>query len=90
MENTWEKGFIVRKVIGVPDSYIVEVDGQRYHRNKCDLTLNKPADSGDGDSHSNTHDESMTTGVMPTLHPRRQLDFPCIPVQATEQINFKI
>ena len=38
MENTWEKGFIVRKVIGVPDSYVVEVDGCRYHCNKCDLT----------------------------------------------------
>ena len=25
MENVWEKGFIVRKVIGVPDSYVVEV-----------------------------------------------------------------
>ena len=28
MENTWEKGFIVSDiVIGVPDSYVVEVDG---------------------------------------------------------------
>ena len=39
MENVWEKGFIVRKVIGVPDSYVVEGDGCRYHCNKCDLTL---------------------------------------------------
>ena len=29
MENTWEKGFIVRKVIGVPDSCVVEIDGHR-------------------------------------------------------------
>ena len=24
-ENTWEKGLVIRKVIGVPDSYVVEV-----------------------------------------------------------------
>ena len=28
MENMWEKGFIVRRVVGVPDSYVVEVDGK--------------------------------------------------------------
>ena len=30
-ENVWEKGLVVRKVVGVPDSYVVEVDGPRYH-----------------------------------------------------------
>ena len=34
MENVWEKGFVARKVIGVPDSYVVEGDGRRYHCNK--------------------------------------------------------
>ena len=38
-ENVWEKGLVLRKVIRVPDSYVVELDGCRYHRNKCDLTL---------------------------------------------------
>ena len=90
MENTWEKGFIVRKVNGVPDSYIVEVDGQRYQRNKCDLMLNKPLNVDDSDSHSNTHDEPMATEVMLTLCPRPQLKFPRIPVQATEQKDFNI
>ena len=33
-ENVWSKGFVVRKVIGVPDSYVVEVDGHRYYHNK--------------------------------------------------------
>ena len=26
-ENVWEKGLVIRKVIGVPDLYVVEVDG---------------------------------------------------------------
>ena len=38
LENVWEKGFVFRKVIGVPDS-----NGCRYHHNKHDLTLS-PAD----------------------------------------------
>ena len=46
MENLWEKGFKVRKVIGVPDSYVVEVGGRRYHHNKHDLTLRHPSDDG--------------------------------------------
>ena len=31
-ENVWEKVFVVRKVVGVPDFYVVEVDGRRYLR----------------------------------------------------------
>ena len=65
------EGFIVRKVIGVVDSYVVEVDGCRYCGNKCDLTLSLPDDNSDeSDSHSDDHDVPMATGVMPTLHPR--------------------
>ena len=90
MESRWEQGFIARKVIGVLDSYIVEVDGWRYCHTKRDLTPNKPSDSGDNDSYSDTNDEPMATGVMPTLHPRPQLKFPQIPVQATEQQDFNI
>ena len=29
-ENVWSKGIIIRKVIGVPDSFVEEVDGCRY------------------------------------------------------------
>ena len=36
-ENVWEKGLVIRKVVGVPDSYVVEVDGHRYCWNKCDF-----------------------------------------------------
>ena len=73
--NTWQKGFTVRKVMGVPDSYVVEVDGCRYH-NKCDLTLRHPDDDGESDSHSNTHDVPMAARLIPTLHPRPQLKVP--------------
>ena len=85
MENVWEKGFIVGKMIGVPDSYVVEVDGCSYHCNKHDLTLRHPDDDGECDSHSNVHDVPMVTGVMPTFRPRPQLKFPKLPVQATQQ-----
>ena len=91
MENVWEKGFIVRKVIGVPDSYVMEVDGHRYCRNKHDLTLSPPDDNNnESDSHSDDHDVPMATGVMPTLHPRPQLKFPKLPVQATQQKDFDL
>ena len=33
-ENVWEKGLVIRKVMGVPDPYVVEVDDHRYHCNK--------------------------------------------------------
>ena len=62
-------------MIEVPDSYIVEVDGHRYRHNKHDLTLHKPGEEDDSNSHSDTHDEPMVTGVMPTLCPRPQLKF---------------
>ena len=81
--NQWSKGFLVRKVIGVPDSNVIEVDGCRYHRNKCDITLYRPGDNGESDS--DVDGEPMTAGVMPTLHPRPQLKFPKLPVQATQQ-----
>ena len=91
VENVSEKGFVVRKVIGVPDSYVVEVDGHRYHHNKHDLTLSPPDDSNDkSDSHPDDHDVAMATGVMPALRPRPQLKFPKLPAQATQQKDFNL
>ena len=85
MENVWEKGFIIRKVIRVSDAYVVEVDACRHHCNKRDLTLSPPDNNDDeSDSHSDDHDVPMAAGVMPTLCPRRQLKFPKLPVQATQ------
>ena len=72
----------VKKVIGVPDSYVVEVDGHRYCHNKRDLTLSPPDDNNDeSDSHPDNHDVPVATGEMPTLCPRPQLKLPKLPVQ---------
>ena len=50
----------------------------------CGLTLSPPdaKDDDSSDSQPDDHDVPMATGVMPTLHPRPQLKFPKIPVQA--------
>ena len=92
-ETVWEKGLVVRKVVGVPDSYVVEV-GRRYRHNKCDLTLSPPDtnnnDKSDSDNHHANHDVPMATAVMPTLCPRPQLKFPKLPVQATQQKDFNL
>ena len=95
-ENVWEKGLVVRKVVGVPDSYVVEVDGCRYHHNKCDLTLSPPGannnddNESDSDKHHADQNVPMATAVMPTLHPRPQLKFPNLPLQATQQKDFNL
>ena len=92
-ENTWEKGFVGRKVIGVPDSYIVKVDGCKYHRNKCDLTLSPPDnndDESDSDNHHADQNVLMKTAMMPILCPRPQLKFPKLTVLATQQKDFNL
>ena len=90
-ENVWSKGLVVRKVIGVSDSYVVEADGHRYCQNKCNLTLSPPDDDdGESDNHHANHDVPMARAVMPTLHPRPQLKFPKLPVQATQQKDFNL
>ena len=91
-ENTWEKGLVIRKVIGVPDSYVVEAAGHRFHHDERDLTLSPPGASNNDDSESDNHhvDQNvpMATAVMPALHPRPQLKFPKLPVQAAQQKDF--
>ena len=93
--NVWHKGTVLRKVIGVPDSYVIDVDGQ-YRWNKRDLTLvppstgNEESDESDGDSHQDDQEQPMRAAVRPTLHLRQTLKFPRLPVQATEQKDFKL
>ena len=67
-ENVWSKGMIIRKVTGVPDSFVVEVDGCRYRRNKHDLTLTPPSDNNDDSvNHSDVQSTPMAAAMMPTL-----------------------
>ena len=42
-ENSWKQGTIIHSVVGVPDSFIVEINnGQQYRQNKCDITFSPP------------------------------------------------
>ena len=94
--NVWHKGTVLRKVIGVPDSYVIDVDGHHYRQNKRDLTLvlpstgNKENDESDGDSHQDNWEQPMRAVVRPTLHPRQTLKFPRLPVQVMQQKDFKL
>ena len=42
IENTWKPGIVIHSVVGVPDTFIVEINGQQYRRNKCDITFRPP------------------------------------------------
>ena len=83
-------------MISVPDLYVAEVDGCRYHYNKHDLTLSPPGanNNDDEESDSNNHhadqNVSMATVVMPTLCPGPQGKFPRMPVQAMQQKDFDL
>ena len=91
-----EKGLVIRKVIGLPDSYVVEVDGHSYRCNKCDLTLSLPGannngdDESDSDNHHADQNIPIATAEMPTLCPRPQLKFPKLPVQDKQQKDFDL
>ena len=92
--NVWHKETVLRK--GVPDSNLIDVDGHQYHQNKRDLTLvplntrNEESDESDGHGHQDNREQPMRTAVRPTLHPRQTLKFPRLPVQVTEQKDFKL
>ena len=94
--NVWHKGTVLRKVIGVPDLYVIDVDGHQYRQNKRDLTLippstgNEESDESDGDSHQDDWEQPMRSVVRPTLCLRQTLKFPRLPVQATQQKDFKL
>ena len=48
IENSWKQGVIIHSVVGVPDSFVIEInDGQQYWRNKHGITFSSPRD-GDG------------------------------------------
>ena len=49
LENVWKQGVIICSVVCVPDSFTVEINGQQYQQNKCDLTFSPPRDEGKDD-----------------------------------------
>ena len=63
IENTWKQGIIIHSVVGVPDSFVVEINGQQYRRNKCDITFSPPKndDSVVGGATGNQHAKELRT-----------------------------
>ena len=47
LENFWKQGVIIHSVVGVPDSFVIKINGQQYRQNKCDITFSPPR--GDDD-----------------------------------------
>ena len=47
LENVWKQGIIIHSVVGVPDSFVIEINGQEYQQNKCNITFSPPR--GDDD-----------------------------------------
>ena len=72
------------------------MDGHHYRQNKRDLTLvppsteNEESEESDGDNHQDDQEQPMRAAVRPTLHLRQTLKFPRLPVQATQQKDFKL
>ena len=61
IENTWKQGVVICSVVGVPDSFIVEINGQQYRRNKCYITFSPPRgdDAAVGGATGNQHAEEQ-------------------------------
>ena len=49
LENIWKQRIVIHNVVGVPDSFIFEINGQQYQQNKHDLTFSPPRGDGEGD-----------------------------------------
>ena len=47
IENSWKQGVIIHSVVGVPDSFVIKINGQQYQRNKHDITFSPPRGNDD-------------------------------------------
>ena len=94
IDNTWKQGVIICNVVGVPDSFVVEINGQQYRRNKCNITFSPPkGDNGVvGGATGNQHAEEQvgTENKTDRLRPRPTLKFPKLPTQATLHSDFEM
>ena len=61
IENTWKQGIIIHSVDGVQDSFVMEINGQQYRRNKHDITFSPPKgdDGAVGGAAGNQHAEEQ-------------------------------
>ena len=72
-------------MVGVPDSFVIEINGQQYQRNKCDIIFSPPGGDDDvvgatGSQH--TEEQDGTENRTDRLQPRPALKFPKLPMQA--------
>ena len=93
IDNTWKQGIVIHSVVGVPDSFVVEINSQQYRRNKRDITFSPPKDNDGavGGVCGNQHAEEQvgTENKTDRLRPRPTLKFQKIPIQ-TLKCNPKI
>ena len=61
IENVWEQGVFIHSVLGVPDSFVIEINGQQYQQNKCDITFSP-----------SRGDESAVGGTIGSKHAEEQ------------------
>ena len=84
LENIWKQGIVICNVVGIPDSFIIEINSQQYRRNKHDLTFSPPRGEGDGGV-VDAEEQDETENRTDKLQPRPALKFPKLPMQATLQ-----
>ena len=89
IENSWKQGVIICNVLGVPDSFIMEINGQQYRRNKCDI---RGSDGAVGGATGNQHAKEQvgTENKTDRLQPRPTLKFPKLPTQAMLHSEFQM
>ena len=95
IENSWKQGVIICSVVGVPDSFVIEInDGQQYPRNKRDITFSPPRgnDGAVGGTTGSQHakEQDGTESRTDRLQPRLALKFLKIPTQATLHSDFEM
>ena len=81
-------------MVGVPDSFVVDINGQQYRRNKCDITFSPPKgnDGVVGGATGNQHAKEQvgTENKTDRLRPRPTLKFLKLPTQAMLHSDFQM
>ena len=89
LENIWKQGIVIHNVVGVPDSFVIEINGQQYRQNKHDLTFSPPRGEGD-DGVVDAEEQDGTKNRTDRLRPRPTLKFPKLPMQAMLHSDFNL
>ena len=94
IENIWKQGVIIHNVVGVPDSFIIEINCQQYWWIERNKTFS-PSRGDDGvveGATGNQHAEEQdgTDNKTDRLQQRPALKFPELPTQATLHSDFEM